>query len=84
MHSLDSLDIQIPVVLQRFVPLFLELEDCVVSEFFIIEFASSFCPGKFSGVVLGPEVAMAFGPAEPKIFAIVSDKHDSMAWVDWP
>ena len=83
LHSLNCLHIQISVVLQRFISFFLELKDCVVGEFFIIEFTGSFSPCEFSRVMFGFEVAMTFWSTKSKGFAIISHEHDSMARIDW-
>ena len=82
LHGLNGLDIKVPVVLQRLVSLFLELEHRIVDMFFIVKFACGLSPCEFSGVVLSPKVAMAFGPAKSEIFAIISHEHDSVTWVD--
>ena len=82
LHGLNGLDIKVPVVLQRLVSLFLELEHRIVDKLFIVKFACGLSPCEFSGVVLSPKVAMAFGPAKSEIFAIISHEHDSVTWVD--
>lgn len=84
LHGLDGLNVEVSVILQRLVSFFLELEDGIIGKFFVIEFAGSFGPGKLSGVMFGFEVTVAFGSAETEVFAVVSNEHNTVAWVDWP
>ena len=82
MHCLNCLDVEVPVVLRWFVVFLLELVHGILGEFFIVQFSVCFGPCKFSGVVFGFEVSVAFGSAESEGFAVVSDEHDSVSWVD--
>ena len=81
-HGLESLSVDFPIVLEGLVAFLLEVLDRVVSQLFVVEFAMGFGPSKFSGIVLCLEVTMALRTTEPKGFAVVSDKHDSVSWVD--
>lgn len=82
LHGLHCLNVEIAVVLERLVPLFLEFENSVFDDLFVVEFATGFGPGKFAGVVFCFEVAVAFGSAEAEGFAVVAHEHDSVAGVD--
>ena len=83
LHGLYCLHVEISVVLQRLISFFLKLKHSVVCKFLIIEFTCGFSPCEFSGVMFSFEMTMAFGPTEPKVFAIVPDEHNSVAGVDW-
>lgn len=74
-HGLDGPHVEVPVVLDGFVLLVLELVDGVVADLLVVEFAMGLGPGQLSGVVLGLEVAVALGPAESECFAIVPHEH---------
>lgn len=47
-----------------------------------MELSVGFGPFHFSWVVLGLEVLVAFWPAEPEDFAVISDESHAVAWVD--
>ena len=82
-HGLHCLDVEVTVVLQRFVALLFELKNCVPYYLFVVELAGSLGPGELARVVFGLEVPMAFGPAETERLAVVAHKHDAMARVNW-
>lgn len=83
LHGLDSLHVEIPVVLDGLVPLLFELEDSVLGDLFVVELASSLGPGEFAGVVFCLEVTVALGTTEAEGFGVVAHEHDSVAGVDW-
>ncbi len=84
LHGLDSLDIEIAVVLKGLITLLLELEDCVLGDLFVVELATGLGPGELAGVVFGLEVAVALGTAEAEDLAVVAHEHHSVAGVDGP
>ena len=82
-HGLNGVDIHFSIINLGLIHFALELEYTVLAQLLVIYFSISFSPGKFSWVVFGLEVLMAFWSAEPKCFTIVSDKHHAMPRVDW-
>lgn len=82
-HGLDSLDVGLAIVNQRFVALLLELEDGVVGELLSVGFAVGLGPGDFTGVVFGFEVAVALRTAELEHLGVVAHEGDAVARVDW-
>lgn len=83
LHGLDGVDIHFSVIYLGLVHFALELENAVLAQLLVIYFTGGFGPGKFSWVVFGFEVLVAFGSAEPKCFTVVSDKHHAVPRVDW-
>ena len=84
MHGLDSLNVEVSVILERLIAFFLELVDWVLCELFVVDFSVGFGPGEFAWVMFGFEVTMTLGTAEAEGLAIVTDEHDSMSRVDRP
>lgn len=83
LHGLDGLHVEIPVVLDGLVALFLKLKDSVLDDLFVVELAGSLSPGKLAGVVFCLEVAVALGTAEAEGLTVVTHEHDPVAGVDW-
>lgn len=83
-HSLDCVNVDIPVVDLRGVDFPLELQDGIPRNFLIGCLPGSLGPGTLARIVLGLEMFVAFRLAETELFAIIPDEGDSMAGVDCP
>jgi hypothetical protein len=80
-HGLQSFDIDLTIILHGLISLLFKLEDGVLYKLFIMKFSIGFGPCQFSWIVFGLKMFMALGSTKPEGFAVVSNKHNSVAWI---
>ena len=84
LHRLNRLDVEVSIVLDWLMSLFLKLKDGVVGEFLSMDLSVGFGPGKLSRVVFSLEMLMAFGSTKPEDLTVITYEHHAVTWINRP